>query len=151
MDGIKGESPDDKHKDEIVVLSWGFGISFMHDASGPTGRGGRSEFGNLNITKAVDLASVDLYQRCATGKPLETAVLTLQSATGDKKMDYMKIEMEDVHVTSISPSGAGDQPMEGMTLSYGTIKWSYTQFDVMTGAKKGQAVKGWDLREKKNL
>ena len=36
MDGIKGESPDDKHKDEIVVLSWGFGISFQHDASGPT-------------------------------------------------------------------------------------------------------------------
>ena len=27
MDGIKGESVDDKHKDEIDVLSWSWGMS----------------------------------------------------------------------------------------------------------------------------
>lgn len=27
IDGIKGESTDDKHKDEIDVLSWSWGMS----------------------------------------------------------------------------------------------------------------------------
>jgi len=151
LDGFKGETTDDKHADEIGVLAWGFGISFIHDSSGPSGRGGRSEFGHLNITKTVDLASPKLYLACAQGAPIEKAVLSLQTSSGSSKMDFLIIEMEDVHVTSISPSGSGDMPMEGLTLSYGTIKWEYAQIDPTSGSKKGSDTTGWNLRDKVKL
>lgn len=151
IDDIKGEAKDDKHKDEIDLLSWGFGISFSHDATGPMGRGGRSEFGDLSVTKTVDLASPKLYQYCSGGKPIEKATLTLQTQTGSDKIDFMKVEMEDCRVTSVSPGGAGDMPTEALSISYGTVKWTYEAIDPETGAKKGSEAAGWNVREKKEL
>lgn len=151
LDSINGEATDDRHKDEIQVLSWGMGITFMHDASQRAGTGGRSEFSNLSITKTADLSSCKLFLCCASGLPIETAKLSLQSSTGKAKTDILTIEMDDVRVTSISPGGSGDMPMESVTFSYGTIKWAYTQLDHTTGANKGSDNTGWDLREKKKL
>ena len=55
---IKGESQDDKHKDEIEVLSWSWGMT--HAAKLTTGSGGgagKASFHDLSFTHKVDKAS----------------------------------------------------------------------------------------------
>lgn len=151
LEGIKGESTDDKHKDLIQVQSWNMGISFMHDASGPGGRGGRSDFSPLSIMKVVDLASCELYQACAMGKPIDKGTLFLQTSTGSSKFDFLVIKLQDLRITSIAPGGGGDVPMESVSFSYGTIQWDYQQLNTETGAVKGSNSASWDLREKKKL
>ena len=55
---IKGESRDAKHKDEIEVLSWSWGLSqagtMVH---GGGGGAGRASFQDFSFTHYVDKAS----------------------------------------------------------------------------------------------
>src|SRR6476620_2245106 len=48
---IKGESLDDKHKDEIEVLSWSWGVSNAGEMRGGSGGGeGKASFHDLSFT-----------------------------------------------------------------------------------------------------
>ncbi len=55
---IKGESLDAKHKDEIEVLSWSWGVS-QAGSMGPGGGGGagKPSFSDFNFTHHIDKAS----------------------------------------------------------------------------------------------
>jgi type VI secretion system secreted protein Hcp len=66
--GIKGESLDSKHKDEIEVLSFSFGIS---NKVSPTGGGGagKATIEDFRFVKNVDTASPDLFDATCSGKP----------------------------------------------------------------------------------
>jgi type VI secretion system secreted protein Hcp len=74
---IQGESQDDKHKDEIEVLSWSWGLSqsptIVH---GGRGGEGRASFQDFNFTHYVDKASPVLMTACATGEHIEDATIT---------------------------------------------------------------------------
>jgi len=69
LDGIKGESADSKHKGEIDVLAWSWGLSntgtFHHGAGGGAGK---ANFQDISITKYIDKGSTDLIYSCASGK-----------------------------------------------------------------------------------
>ena len=55
---IKGESLDDKHKDEIEVLSWSWGVSNPGSRGGGSGGGaGKATFHDLSFTHHIDKAS----------------------------------------------------------------------------------------------
>jgi type VI secretion system secreted protein Hcp len=55
---IEGESPDAKHKGEIDVLAWSWGLSQEAGApGGGVGGGRRVKIDNISIQKLVDLAS----------------------------------------------------------------------------------------------
>ena len=55
---VKGESKDDKHKDEIEVLSWSWGISNPVDARAGAGKGaGKANFNDLSFMHSVDRSS----------------------------------------------------------------------------------------------
>ena len=71
IDGIKGESTDDKHKDwiECVTLRWG--ILQPRSATASTGGGHTAERADLkevSFQKMADLSSPILMQHCAMGK-----------------------------------------------------------------------------------
>ena len=60
---IKGESLDDKHKDEIEVLSWSWGVSNAGQMRGGSGGGeGKASFHDLSFTHKIDKASPVLLQ-----------------------------------------------------------------------------------------
>ena len=60
---IKGESLDDKHKDEIEVLSWSWGVSQTGTmAYGGGGGEGKANFNDFNFIHHVDKASPVLLQ-----------------------------------------------------------------------------------------
>lgn len=155
IEGIEGESTDDKHKNWIEILSYNWGVNQpVSMASGTGGRtGGRADFQDFSITKVLDKASPNLALHCANGKHIPKVIVELCLAS-EEKHTFMKYTMEDVVVSSVSPGGAADggesRPLESVTFNYGKIEWEYTPID-QTG-KKGAAVKqGWDLETNKQL
>src|SRR5580765_1034169 len=98
---IKGESLDDKHKDEIEVLSYSFGVSNAGSMSYGSGGGeGKATFHDLSFTHKVDKASPVLMQACATGVHLKEATITHRKS-GKGQQEFLVIKMNDVIVTAV--------------------------------------------------
>ena len=71
IDGIEGESEDDKHKGEIEILSFSFGASNAGSMSyGGGGGTGKVAMQDFNFTKRHDKASPKLFLHCCNGKNL---------------------------------------------------------------------------------
>ena len=127
LDGVKGEAKDDKHKDEIDVLAWSWGLSqsgTFHAGGG--GGAGKANFQDISFTKYVDASSATLMLFCANGHHVKEADLIVRKA-GDKPLEYIKIHMEPVLVTSVSTGGSGgeDRLTENITLNFGKVKVEY--------------------------
>jgi len=156
IDGIKGESTDDKHKDQVEVLSFNWGVS--QRASGSASSAGsltaeRADFQPFVIVKALDMASPKLALACATGEHVKEVVLELCRSGGDKQ-PYMEYKMTDAIVTSVRPGGSGhgeNVPLEEVSFSYGKIEWKYTQTKVEGGKGSGNVAGGWDLKTNKKV
>ncbi len=105
---IKGESLDVKHKDEVEVLSWSWGVSQGGSISqGGGGGAGKASFNDFNFTHHVDKASPVLMATCATGEHIKEATITVRKA-GKGQQEFLIIKMNDILITSVNPSGSGD-------------------------------------------
>ena len=105
---IKGESLDSKHKDEIEVLSWSWGVQQSGTmAHGGGGGEGKASFNDFNFTHHVDKSSPVLLKACATGEHIKEATITVRKA-GKGQQEFLLIKLNDVIITSVNPSGSGD-------------------------------------------
>ena len=123
---IKGESRDAKHKDEIEILSWSWGVS-QTGTTGPRGGGaGKASFHDFTFTHHVDKASPALMRACATGEHIKDATITVRKA-GKGQQEYLVITMTDVLVTSVSMSvsAEADSTAEGVTLTFAKVDLAY--------------------------
>jgi type VI secretion system secreted protein Hcp len=123
---IKGESLDTKHKDEVELLSWSWGLS-QAAGSGGTGSGsavGKATFQDLAFTHVLDRSSPSLMKACATGQHLKDATISARK-TGKTQYDYLVIKMSDVIVTSVSLGSSGEPPIESVTLQASKIDVEY--------------------------
>ena len=123
---IKGESLDARHKDEIEVLSWSWGLAQSGTiAHGGGGGAGKASFHDLNFTHHVDRASPALMRACATGEHVKEATITVRKA-GKGQQEYLVIKMTDVLVTSVSMSvGAEGDTVEGVALAFAKVDLEY--------------------------
>jgi type VI secretion system secreted protein Hcp len=123
---IKGESIDDKHKDEIEVLSWSWGVSNAGEMRGGSGGGeGKASFHDLSFTHKIDKASPALMQACATGVHLKDATITHRKA-GKGQQEFLVIKMNDVIVTGVSHGGPADfNTSETVSLTFGKVDFEY--------------------------
>lgn len=155
IEGIKGESKDDKHKDWIEILSFNHSVNQPISAASRTGgrTAGRAEFQDLVIKKVIDKATPELYLHCSNGKHIPKAELEFVMESG-KKHTFMKYEIKDIIVSSVTPTGdnTGDdvRPHENVAMSYGSISWEYTPIDEK-GSPGAALKRGWDLRTNKQL
>ena len=124
---IKGESRDARHKDEIEVLSWAWGMT----QSGTLGHGGgggagKVSFQDLTFTHHVDKASPSLMKACATGSHVKDATITVRKA-GKGQQEYLVIKVTDVVVTSVSlsVSAEGDATVESVALAFAKVDLEY--------------------------
>ena len=124
---IKGESLDAKHKDEVEVLSWSWGVS----QSGTIGHGGgggsgKASFNDFNFTHHIDKASPVLLKACATGQHIKEATITVRKA-GKGQQEFLIIKMNDVIITSVSPSGSDDAAAsaENVALQFAKVDLEY--------------------------
>jgi type VI secretion system secreted protein Hcp len=105
---IKGESLDDKHKDEVELLAWSWGVQQSGSmAHGGGGGEGKASFNDFNFTHHIDKASPVLLKACATGEHIKEATITVRKA-GKGQQEFLIIKMNDIIITSVNPSGAGD-------------------------------------------
>jgi type VI secretion system secreted protein Hcp len=153
IDGIKGESMDDKHKDWIECTSVNWGVSQPRSATASTGGGHtaeRCEHQEVVFTKLADLASPILLQTCSAGKTIPKAKLEFMRADGQgERIKYFEIELENVLIGSIAPAvHEGSIIQEKVGLKFSKIKWKYTQQKVSGGAG-GNTSGGWDLATNK--
>lgn len=127
VDGIPGESLDKQHPNEIVALSFKHSQEMTAATSG--GGGGRVTFSPLTIVKYLDVASPTLMLNSARGAHIPTAILTVRSQ-GPSPLEFYKITLSDVLITSVEVSGEGrspdGKPLETVTLSFRRIEWRYT-------------------------
>src|SRR5215471_18394488 len=124
---IKGESIDDKHKDEIEIMSFSWGVSNAGSMASGTGGGeGKATFHDLSFTHKIDKASPVLMQACATGVHLKDATITNRKA-GKGQQEYLVIKMNDVIITSVNHGdSAGDEPhTEQVTLAFAKVDLEY--------------------------
>ena len=123
---IKGESIDDKHKGEIEVLSWSWGVASSGELSHAGGAGaGKATFHDLSFTHKIDKASPVLMQRCATGQHLKDATITRRKS-GKGQQEFLVIKMSDVIVTSVQQHDEGGKSqVESVTLAFAKVDVEY--------------------------
>jgi type VI secretion system secreted protein Hcp len=122
---IKGESIDDKHKDEIEVLSWSWGVSNAGEMRGGSGGGeGKASFHDLSFTHKIDKASPVLMQACATGVHLKDATITHRKA-GKGQQEFLVIKMNDVIITSVTHSDSDEGRSESVSMAFAKVDLQY--------------------------
>ena len=149
--GIDGESTDAKHKGEINVLAWSWGLSEETASStGGGGGAGRVKVENISIQKLVDIASPLLLSFSAQGKHISDGTLTTRKA-GKNGQEFLLFKMNDVIVTSvqIAASKDADVPTESIALNFAKFEFDYsaTKPDGTLGTEKSFK---WDIAAAKS-
>ena len=150
--GIDGESRDDKHKKEIDVLAWSWGLSQSGSAHMGGGAGaGKVNVQDLSFTKYTDSATHALVLACCNGEHIEEAVFVVRKA-GKEPLDYIKITLNEVIVSSVSTGGSGgeDRLTENITLNFAKFKLEYTP-QKADGTGDSAKTAGWDIAENQKV
>lgn len=151
LDGIQGESQDEKHKNEIQLESWSFGESNSGTlAAGGGGGAGKVQMQDFHFVKKIDKAGPKLFLACAQGEHIKTALLTCRKA-GKEQQEYQKITFTDVLVSSYHTSGSGGAdivPMEEISLNFAAIKIEYSP-QKADGTLEGKVMAEFNLKTMK--
>jgi len=129
---IKGESAHDKHKEEIKLLAWNWGVTNHTTIVGQGMSAGKVSVSDLTITKNVDASSPKLLELCSTGKHVDEAILSCCKSTGaTTTQDFFIIKMKEVYVTSYQIGGAAGEDVgaETISLTCGYIHHDYKKQD----------------------
>jgi type VI secretion system secreted protein Hcp len=147
LDGIEGESTDDKHKGEIDVTSLNFGATQQGThGSGGGGGAGKVHVHDIDVVTKASKATPKLMEACASGQHIKSAVLVARKAGGDQQ-EYLKITLTDVLISGyqISGSGAHVIPQELMHMNFGKIEIEYKE-QKSDGGLAGAVKAGFDLK-----
>jgi type VI secretion system secreted protein Hcp len=142
IDGIQGESRDAKHKEEIELVSFGWGVARASGAGSGSGRGaGRARFEPFHFTMLTNKASPQLFLATVSGKHIKEASLSVRRA-GKQALEYLKIKFSDLLVSSFQEGGGQEPPEELIAFDYGRIEIEYS------AQRAGGTVKaGWDVKK----
>lgn len=126
---INGEAQDDsKHKGEIEVLSWSWGMQGKSSLGGGLASG-KATMRELRIVKKVDKASTALMSALRSNEMIKEAVLTLRK-TGSTKLEYLKITIQDGRVMGLDIVAGDDAGsptlLEKVSFSFNKITVEYT-------------------------
>jgi type VI secretion system secreted protein Hcp len=149
IDGIEGESTDDKHAGWIEMISFNPGLNQKTSATASSAGGGSSEradFQDFSFTKQLDKASPKLALACADGTHVDSIIVEICRA-GTEKVKFMEYKMTNCIISGVDTTGGGDFPSENVSINYGKIEWSYTVQKRQGGGASGNVAGGWDLQK----
>jgi len=127
LDGVKGESKDQAHTQDIDILSWSWGMENSGSAHEGGGAGsGKVTVQDVNITKYIDSSSPKIMLSCCDGAHFATAMITVRKA-GEHPVEYLKIKMQELLITSVSSGGSGgdDRLTENIGLNFAKVTVEY--------------------------
>jgi type VI secretion system secreted protein Hcp len=155
IDGIDGESPDDKHSGWIAVRDLSWEVSQASSTQGTsTGRGaGRATPGNFHFVAVMSKASSKLRLACDDGTHIKTVVISGCKAGGGAQ-EFLKITLGDVLVAKyridMLRDGAEVLPVDIFDLNFATIEQEYKE--QKADGSLGAAVKtGFDYSKNKKM
>lgn len=150
IDGIKGESTDDKHKDEIDVLSFSWGATQPGSpGTGASRSRGKVEIQDLNFVKNYDKSSPALFLACADGSHVKVVELVCRKA-GKEQQEYLKYKLSDVLISSYQVSGSQGVPVDQVSLNFSKIEVEYKP-QKADGTLDAAAKSGWDTTANKKV
>lgn len=150
FDGIPGESKDEKHKDEIDVLSWGWSQRNSGSHSGGGGGGvGHVDMEDFHVAMEINKSTPQVFLHCATGKPIKEALLTCRKA-GGKQEEFLKFKFTHVVISSHNTTGAGGgtKPVDNITLNFSKLEVTYAE-QSDSGPVGSPETHWYDLKTKK--
>ena len=135
---------------EIMSYSWNVSNPIQSSPSNVGRTTGRPNFGELVVTKALDSTSPVLADDCASARNLGDVVLSLvrQDEAAGENLTYMKYELKNTLISSVSVGGSGEIPVETLSLNYSAINWIYVGQKTEM-ASEANAARGWDLATNK--
>lgn len=147
IDGIEGESTDAKHKNEIEILSFSWGVAnTATPTAGGGGGAGKATFQDLTFNAQLSKASPKLFLACAGGQHLRSAVLTVRKA-GKENQEFYTIRMDDVVVSSVQNGGSvgAEGIFDSIALNFSKITWSYAP-QKADGTLGPRIETNWDIK-----
>jgi type VI secretion system secreted protein Hcp len=144
IDGVAGESTDAKHKDEIELVSFSWGVAQTGGRpAGGGGGAGKAQFKLFEFLMRVNKASPQLFLASVSGKHIKEAVLSVRR-TGKLGLEYLKIKFSDVLVSSIEQVGDDAGVDEQVAFDFGKVEVQYTPQSAR-GTAGAPVTAGWDL------
>ena len=125
LDGIEGESEDEKHKKEIQILSWSWGGTQMSSVMGSGGSGaGKVSLTDFTIMAYFDKSTPKFFKSICLGTHIKTGQMNAIKAGADGK-PYLKVDFKELFVSSLQISGSSEVPTVSVSFSYDEIKIDY--------------------------
>jgi type VI secretion system secreted protein Hcp len=146
---IKGESHDSRHKDEIAVISWAWGLANPVAASAGVGETtGRASFNDITFTHLIDRASPRLMLACASGEHIPEAKLTVRRPGTTTPEEFLRLKLHEVVVTGVHGSGteAAGGLVEQVSLGFARVDFEYRRERPDGSLDEGVHFK-WDLHQ----
>jgi type VI secretion system secreted protein Hcp len=153
FDGIKGESADAKHKEEIDIEAWSWGETNAGTQRAGGGAGaGKVAMQDFHFVMKLNKATPSLMKACATGQHLKTATLTARKA-GKSQVEYLTFKFQDVLVSSYQTGGSeggDDLPIDQVSFNFAKIEVEYKQQKPDGSTGPGDRF-GFDLKANKTF
>ena len=139
MDGttkLLGTSTVPGHLNEIDLWSYSQGESNCIGC-------GKVQLSDLSVMMSLNAANINFKSLILNGKKLTSVDLTYIKP-GAAPVEYYKIHMENVTVSSFQESGSSENPTVSVSFAPGQVAWQYTVInpDGTAGAKTSY---GWDV------
>ena len=150
FDGIKGESTDAKHRDEVDIESWSWGeTNVAAPRTGGGGGAGKVAMQDFHFVTKLNKATPALMKACATGQHIKLATLTARKA-GKDQQEYLTFKFYDVLVSSYQTGASQEIPMDQASINFSKIEVEYRQQG--PDGKLGPADRfGFDLKGNKSF
>ncbi|HXV58556.1 MAG TPA: type VI secretion system tube protein Hcp [Gaiellaceae bacterium] len=148
LDGIPGESADAKHKGEIEVLAFSWGVSNQAEPGAGRGRAAsKAHFEDLLVVARTSKASPKLWLACASGQHVKSAVLVCRKAAAKAPLEFLKVTLSDVTITSYEIDGSDEEaPLDQFALAFARAELEYVAQDA-TGKPQPSVKAGWDVKK----
>jgi type VI secretion system secreted protein Hcp len=150
VEGASGESKDSNHTGWTDIDSFTWGAIQPHSmAAGGGGGVGKVAFQDLNVVAKIDKCYPAVLKHCATGKHLGEVQLSLCKA-GGSQIEYGKITLTDVLVTSVTVSGtsSGESTVVNYSFQAAKVKSQYWE-QTNSGGKGAESQMGFDIKQNK--
>ena len=129
IDNIKGESTDDRHKEEIDAVACSEGVLNSITIGSPGGgSSSRPDFSDIKIIKGIDAASPLLRLAVAKGTHYPHVTITFERMSPiGTRLPFLVIKLETVAFTEVSmTTQVSDVAQEIVALTFAKITWTYT-------------------------
>ena len=154
IDRIEGQSTDSKHKGEIDLesFSWGVTNSGGGHAGGGGGGAGKVSMQDFHFVMKLNKASPKLMLACAQGQHIKEAVLTGRKA-GKGQQEFLVYRFRDVLVTSYQTGASAEGPegpLDQVSFGFARIEVEYRS-QKPDGSLDAPIKAGWDTKKNQKV